>query len=107
MRIATRNCTTASCLIFATMTGVVKVTPTGTVEVLLAGVPVAATGGGACGAQPSLPLATAKATATCDAQGLPQGMHKISVSYSGDPNFDPSQTTRSIRVKGAPSAQPH
>jgi len=100
MRITTIDCTTASCQITVTMTGVVKVIPTGTVTFLLRGAVIGSTAG-PCADESMSPQGVAKANATCIAAGLPEGTHKISVNYSGDNYFDPSTTTKSIRVKPA------
>jgi hypothetical protein len=44
----------------------------------------------------------ASATATCDAAGLAVGRHRITVSYSGDNDFNPSDITKPIKVQAAP-----
>ncbi len=100
VRISEAACTTSSCQITMTMTGVVKVTPTGTVDFLLGSSVIESTGG-PCVNESMTPKGVAKASATCTAAGLPPGSHRISVAYSGDNYFDPSTTTRSIMVKRA------
>ncbi len=100
-KITTHQCTSATCPITLTIKGIVKVTPTGTVTFTIGHTDVGATGGGACAAYPMVPLRTATAIATCDAAGLSPGRVKITATYSGDSYFDPSTTTRTIRVTAA------
>jgi len=100
MTIRATSCTTSSCQITATMTGVVKVTPTGTVDFSI-GRSIIVTTGGTCLDVPMVGLGIARASATCDATGLSRGTHMITVTYSGDSYFDPSTTTKAIRVKTA------
>jgi len=102
-KVTVKDCTTATCQITWTIKGVVKVMPTGTVSYFLGPSTIAATGGGACAAYPLVPLKAATASAVCSATGLSRGYNKISVSYSGDHYFDPSITTKTIKVAATPS----
>jgi len=97
-RITTRSCSSTTCQITLTIVGVVKETPTGQVDFLLAGSAVPSTDD-SCVAAPMIPINGSSARATCDASGLPQGRDRITASYSGDRNFDPSDTSKRIRVK--------
>jgi hypothetical protein len=96
------NCSPTSCLITWTMKGIVKVSPTGTVSFLIGSVPVAGSGGDPCSVEAITPYRVASATATCDAVGLAVGRNRITVSYSGDNDFNPSDVTKPIRVHAAP-----
>jgi hypothetical protein len=84
------------------MKGIVKVSPTGTVSFLIGSVPVAGSGGDTCSVEPITAYRVASATATCDAVGLALGRHRITVSYSGDRDFNPSEVTKPIKVQAAP-----
>jgi hypothetical protein len=100
--ITVKDCTTTSCMVTFTIRAVVKVTPTGTVSFGTGGATVMAAGGGSCSDEPMVATKGVSAAATCDATDLPQGRHKITATYSGDDNLDPSTTTKAIRVRDTP-----